>query len=145
MKKAIALVLFLGVFAVCGLSQDASASTPIKLSLLPNIGIPQDNVVQGLDIGIIGDSLQEMQGVQWSWIYSDTKGKLSGVQFGLVNISNDVAGVQWGFYNQAKSVVGVQLGAINMADTLKGIQIGLVNIIRTGAPLPFMVIVNANF
>ncbi len=141
-NRIIQVLLAVAVLLSCG---SVFAETPIKLSLLPNIGIPKDDTIRGLDIGLLGDSAADVQGVQVSWIYSEIKGNLVGVQFGLVNLCNNVTGVQWGFYNQAESVTGLQMGLVNVAKKMKGLQIGLVNIISSGSPLPFMVIVNGNF
>ncbi|OGF45093.1 MAG: hypothetical protein A2452_00760 [Candidatus Firestonebacteria bacterium RIFOXYC2_FULL_39_67] len=144
MRSKIAFVLLLAVFALSGMSQEVSAATPLRLSLLPGISIPGDNVVIGIDIGLIADSVQEVNGFQVSWLYSGTD-RLSGIQLGLVNISNSATGIQWGLYNQSQSFVGIQIGLINVTDTMHGFQIGLINIIRTGAPFPFMVFINGNF
>ena len=49
MRYKIASVLVLAVFALCGMSQNASAATPLRLSLLPGISIPEDDIVVGFD------------------------------------------------------------------------------------------------
>ncbi|OGF50877.1 MAG: hypothetical protein A2231_08690 [Candidatus Firestonebacteria bacterium RIFOXYA2_FULL_40_8] len=144
MRNKIAFILLMTVFVLCGMGQDLSAATPIRLSLLPGISIPEDNVVIGIDLGLIADSVSEVNGIQVSWLYSGTE-RLTGIQLGVVNISNTATGIQWGLYNQSQSFVGIQIGLINVTDTLHGFQIGLINIIRTGSPFPFMVFINGNF
>ena len=146
MKKVLVLVAL--VCSVCLFSKGSSFAagpTPVKLSLVPNVCVPAANTVHGLDFGIIGTQSKEVQGVQLSWIYNKVDNKMVGVQSSLVDLAGNVTGVQWGFVNSADSVNGAQLGFVNITGTLNGIQIGLVNMIKKGAPLPFMVIANANF
>ena len=144
MRNKVALILSLTVLVLCGMGQELSAATPIRLALLPGLGIPEDNVVIGIDLGLIADSVSEVNGIQVSWLYSGAD-RLSGFQLGLVNINNTGTGIQWGLYNQSQSFVGIQIGLINVTNTLQGFQFGLINIIRTGAPFPFMVFINGNF
>ena len=127
MRNKVALILSLTVLVLCGMGQELSAATPIRLALLPGLGIPEDNVVIGIDLGLIADSVSEVNGIQVSWLY------------------NTGTGIQWGLYNQSQSFVGIQIGLINVTNTLQGFQFGLINIIRTGAPFPFMVFINGNF
>jgi len=146
MKKVLVLVVM--AFAVMMFSTGSSfaaGATPVKLSLVPQICVPTAKVVHGLDLGIIGTESTEVQGVQLSWIYNKTDKKMVGLQSALVDIGSEVVGVQYGFYNDAKNVTGAQLGFVNITERLNGIQLGLVNIIKKGAPLPFMVLANANF
>jgi hypothetical protein len=139
------LVLAMAIASLCAANMYAAeGAIPVKISLIPTIGIPAGQVVHGLDLGIIGDRVTEIQGVQLSWIYGGVTEKMVGVQAGFVLISNNVKGLQYGFYNQAQNVEGLQFGFVNSADTMKGVQIGLVNIIKQGR-LPFMVIVNGNW
>jgi len=146
MKKVLVLAgLVLSVLLSFAGSSFAAGTTPVKLSLLPQICVPAANTVHGLDFGILGTQSKEVQGVQLSWIYNKVDNKMVGVQSSLIDLAGDVTGVQWGFFNSADSVTGAQLGFVNITGTLNGIQIGLVNMIKKGAPLPFMVIANANF
>jgi len=146
MKKVLVLVgLVFFVLLSVAVKSFAADATPVKLSLLPQICIPSAKTVHGLDFGILGTESKEVQGVQLSWIYNKVDNKMVGLQSSLIDIGGAVTGVQWGFYNSAESVTGAQLGFINITGTLNGIQFGLVNMIKKGAPLPFMVIANANF
>lgn len=146
MKKVFVLVaLICSVCLFSAGSSFAAGTTPIKLSLLPQICVPAVNTVHGLDFGLLGTQSKEVQGVQLSWIYNKVDNKMVGVQSSLIDIAGNVTGVQWGFFNKADSVTGAQVGFVNITGTLNGIQIGLVNMIKKGAPLPFMVIANANF
>jgi hypothetical protein len=143
MKKIIALVAVVMAFASA--AAFAEGTTPVKLSLVPRVGIPAAETVHGLDLGILGSNPDEVQGIQLAMIYAGTKTKMVGIQYGFVCIGNKVSGVQLGFYNSAEEVTGLQWGFINVAETMKGVQIGLVNIIKKNGALPFMVIVNAGF
>ncbi len=154
MKKIVSFVFILLSFAVVS----SSAATPVRLSLIPSLAIPQDKTVHGLDFSLIYDSVHETQGVQLAWIYGNCENKMVGIQWGLVVktkqltglqdgfvcLSDDVKGVQWGFYNSAKNVSGLQLGFINVTENMNGIQIGLVNHIKN-SKLPWMIIANAKF
>jgi hypothetical protein len=121
-----------------------AASTPVKVSLFPKLSVPQEKVVNGLDLGLIATNVDEVQGLQLGWIFCGTDVKMVGLQSGFIDKGNTVTGVQWGFYNGANEVNGLQLGFINVTERMKGIQVGLVNIIKQSV-LPVMVIVNANF
>lgn len=144
--KRCAAVLLTAVFVGFGFAilYAAGDTTPVKISLVPTVGIPSQETVHGLNLGLIGDNVTEVQGLQMSWIYSGTKEKMVGLQTGFVVIGKEVTGVQYGFYNQADNMTGLQLGFINSTDYMSGVQIGLVNIIKKGV-LPFMVLINANF
>lgn len=155
LKKFFLLTAFLAAFTASGAN---AASTPVKISLLPALSYPEAKTVHGLDLGLISTSINDLQGVQFAFIYAETENKSLGAQFSLVGLGKDFegaqfciagladnfSGVQLSFYNGAKSVKGIQLGFINVAEQIKGIQIGLVNVIKKGR-LPVMVIVNGNF
>jgi len=144
MKRFLALAA--AVVISCAVMSFAGEATPVKISLIPMLSVPSQKTVHGLDLGIISTKVEEVQGLQLSWIYASTSKKMVGVQSSFVSIAGgDFTGVQTGFYNSTKNMTGLQYGFINVADTLDGVQLGLVNIIHKGAPLHFMVIVNANF
>jgi hypothetical protein len=145
MKKCSILFLVSALLCVAALAGTASAMTPVRLALIPDVAIPADKNVQGLDFGLIADKVADMQGLQLSWIYSESTGKFVGIQDSIVDIVNEGTGIQWGLYNQAENFTGIQLGVVNSAARLKGLQLGLVNIIKSGGIVPFMVIVNGSF
>lgn len=139
MKKVLTtVVLTTGIFLGY-----LKAETPIKLSLLPGIELPSDNVVKGLDLGIIANYSKEMWGSQGSWIYSGAE-KVYGAQSSFIAKAKSVTGIQSGVINVAESMNGLQIGLINITQNMKGLQIGLVNYIKNSS-LPFMVIVNGKF
>ena len=139
MKKIVSVIILLAIVGT-----NAAAETPLKFALLPDIGIPQDNNLVGLELGF-ADTMNDVTGLQLCWIYNGSRGKVTGAQIGLVNTCDSLTGIQWGFYNKAQSVTGFQIGVINQTSRMNGIQIGLLNFISTGSPLPFMVFINGNF
>jgi hypothetical protein len=145
MKKIFVLAVIITVVACTSSLFAADGITPIKLSLVPNVCVPADNTVHGLDFGLLASKVQEVQGLQLSWFWSGTEKKMVGLQTALVDTGNAVEGVQWGFYNGAKNMNGLQLGFINVADNIKGLQVGLVNVIKKNGWFPVMVIVNGSF
>ncbi|MCL2388773.1 MAG: hypothetical protein FWC85_00135 [Elusimicrobia bacterium] len=164
MKKVLLALFAVSVFAGVSFAQ----ASPIKLSLIGDIAVPNTQDVRGLGLGIVSMT-DNVVGLQWDWIFSSI-GTMQGVQVGLVSHSRDFTGVQWsfvnfnnraqgvmlgavnyaedmrilqwGFVNYARNMNGLQLGFINYAENMRGVQIGLVNIIRNSR-LPVMVIANA--
>ena len=62
-----------------------------------------------------------------------TATKVSGVQIGIVNISEDVDGTQIGIVNISSGQVrGAQVGIVNISRDLYGIPSGLVNVVENG-------------
>ncbi|MBR2865799.1 MAG: hypothetical protein IKC13_05975 [Elusimicrobiaceae bacterium] len=147
----------------------------LKLSIWDKaaIAIPGNiNHVTGLDLGL-GSTAQNLYGVQFDVLYSNTHQNMYGISHALVDMASEVKGVQgglyaraenvtgvqwggisitdgqmtglqWGLYNQAENVTGLQLGLINYAKNIHGLQIGLVNIADNGF-LPAMVLLNGRF
>ncbi len=69
-------------------------------------------------------------GLQWGWVNYASE-SLTGVQLGLVNITGTLTGLQWGAVNVCQDLTGLQLGLVNYAKlSTSGVQIGLVNIIE---------------
>lgn len=138
-KVGLVLTLLVSVFMV------ASAATPVKLSLIPQLSVPEDKAVVGLDLALIATNVDSVEGLQLAFIFGGIDKNLTGVQWSFVSKANVVNGVQLGFYNGANDVTGLQFGWINVADKLNGVQLGLVNVIHNGGFLPVCVLVNASF
>jgi hypothetical protein len=143
MKKIVGLSLMLVMSVVLNV-RAATVATPVKVSLFPKLAIPSNQVVHGLDLGLIATKVDEVQGVQLGWLYCGTSKKMVGLQSGFVSGATIITGLQWGFINVADDVTGVQAGFINVTAKMKGVQIGLVNVIKKGV-VPAMVFINANF
>src|SRR3989339_767491 len=152
MKKILGLAL-VGLVLVCGMGSAQAGSLPVKLSIIPTVGLPLGETVHGLDIGLIGTKIDEVKGLQGAWIFAGTKQKMVGLQGAFVSInSNEMTGIQYSLYNKSANLTGLQLGCINSGENMTGIQfgfvniankahglqLGLVNIIKEGR-LPFMV------
>jgi hypothetical protein len=134
--------------------------------------------VTGVDLGIVNSTTGNFTGfgwapganlvegdalaIQWSWIYSHTRGQFTGwqsgalsrisggnsqgFQSGWVNLAeSDFTGLQFGLFNRAASMNGVQIAFVNWTEQLEGLQIGLINIARNSAIYPIMPIVNWRF
>ncbi|MDR0820163.1 MAG: hypothetical protein LBN19_01355 [Endomicrobium sp.] len=147
--------------ALCAIAVSASisfATTPLKLSIWEKTAIPQDDSVNGLEIGI-GTYTSEVKGIICSLIYAKTDDcsgwqhawlitfteLFKGLQTGIINLnSGEISGIQKGFFNKAVSVKGLQIGFINVAENMEGVQIGFINFIKK-SPIPIMIIANAKF
>jgi hypothetical protein len=132
------------------------AEAPIQLSLTPDIALQPrsteidgislniwgENPQRGLTLGFVNGSTGESSGFSWGIVnYDET---YHGVQWGLVNISQDefvgwqrglvnvsggtFAGFQSGAVNVSEQMTGLQLGIVNYGQELHGVQVGLVNI-----------------
>lgn len=119
MKKIVAVV---GVLLMAAGMSFAADSTPVKLSLIPNVGIPAAQNVEILDLGLIATNIDNMKYVQLAWIYGGVKGTGEGVQIAFVVKANKFTGVQWGAVNLVGQMTGLQGGMINYADTMTGVQ-----------------------
>lgn len=119
MKKIVAVV---GVLLMAAGVSCAADSTPVKLSLIPNVGIPSAQSVEILDIGLIATNIDNMKYVQLAWIYGGVKGNAEGVQLAFVAKANKMTGVQWGAINLATQMTGLQGGFVNYADNMTGVQ-----------------------
>ena len=134
---------------------------PIQLALVPSIQlVPEDDSIQGLrlniygrnrnvsgvDIGLAHETSGDFRGVsfgilhivhgegrglQFSGIYSEATARMSGLQVGMVNRSNNMH--------------GLQIGLANFADDMTGIQIGLWNEIKNKERWNVIPIINAAF
>jgi hypothetical protein len=134
-------------------SEDKAA---IQLSLTPDIALyPRTTTIDGFSLniwgeneqhgvafGLINGSVGQSGGFSWGLVnYGDA---YTGVQWGLVNMSNEefigwqsgavnvdqgtFTGYQDGIVNVSEDVRGFQLGLVNYAQQLRGLQIGFVNI-----------------
>jgi len=101
--------------------------------------------IRGVNIGLLGCSAADVDGVQLSPVSSSQNMNgvevgvvnlacyLDGVQLGVVNGSRSPHGIQAGIANiSLESCDGVQLGAYNTSDTVYGLQLGLVSKAKGG-------------
>ena len=59
------------------------------------------------------------------------EGKDTGVNFGAVNVTNNVTGAEFGWVNISKKS-NFQLSLVNVTDEIHGAQIGLLNCAKNG-------------
>ena len=152
MKK----LFVLAAVSATGLAGLHAQSTPIQLSLTPDIALhSRDTMVQGFSLGIWSENPQQSFTLG---IVNGSTGNSGGFSWGIVNYSENYTGVQWGCVNVSKGdfigwqrayvnvslgtfegfqlgavnvsmqTTGFQLGAFNYAQSLRGLQIGFVNI-----------------
>jgi len=130
---------------------------PINVALVTPIQIfPADQPIKGLRLNLIYGRNSEMTGLDVG-IANHVAGRMTGVQWGVVNLADDMVGWQsgtvnytagsfeglmWGGVNYTGHINGLQLGIVNYAARANGVQIGLVNIIKKGGQFPVMVIAN---
>ncbi|MBR4190642.1 MAG: hypothetical protein IKQ55_11870 [Kiritimatiellae bacterium] len=68
----------------------------------------------------------------------------NGIQFGVVNWSDNISGTQLGLWNRAPDIHGLQLGLVNTATTLHGLQLGLLNFVSEST-LPCLPLLRVSF
>lgn len=135
----------------------AAQDRPINIALVTPIQIfPADDRITGVRLNLIYGRNAAMTGLDLG-IANHVAGRMSGVQWGIVNLADSMVGWQsgtvnytagrfeglmWGAVNYTGHINGLQLGLVNYAARAKGIQIGLVNIIKEGGQFPVMVIAN---
>ena len=125
----------------------------LDISLL---AISETDNVKGLQLGIIAGANhvnESMKGVAlglWNW----NKGQATGLNFGAVNLTNDVKGGNIGFVNYSEGSTmfdlsavnlsqksNVQVGFFNKTEKLDGLQIGFINCAKNGF-LPCFILFN---
>lgn len=135
----------------------AAQERPINVALVTPIQIfPADEHIKGVRLNLIYGRNAAMTGLDLG-IANHVAGRMSGVQWGVVNLAESMVGWQsgtvnytegsfegfmWGAVNYSGRINGLQLGIVNYAARARGIQIGLVNIIKEGGQFPVMVIAN---
>jgi hypothetical protein len=141
--------------------QSSEETWPIQLALVPQVQlVHEDKSIQGfrlniygrnenvtgVDIGLVHETKGDFKGVsfgvasivhgegrglQFSGIYSEATTKMSGLQVGMVNHSNNMH--------------GIQIGLANFADDMTGFQFGLWNEIKNKPQWNVIPIINAAF
>ena len=116
----------------------------------------------GLDWSIVGQKTGSVTGIQWAavglvdgdftgwqgtWLAAVTQGNMQGLQVGAYTKSGmSSTGVQFGVVNTSDDFSGLQLGLVNITQTMRsGLQIGLINIINNKEKLKIFPIVNWKF
>ncbi len=137
--------------------QDQSV-TALRLSLIYGKNVD----TKGIDISLVGVNTGNVTGVaftgmglvdgdfsgwQDSWLASVTQGNMQGLQTAIYNQSGlGSSGVQIGLVNMTDDFSGLQVGLVNIAQTMRsGLQIGLVNVIQNKEKLKLFPLVNWRF
>ena len=100
----------------------------------------------GFQMNVLRSSVEdEMAGWQFSFFYNSIgHGNALGIQNALWNEAQVFTGLQLGVINLSDYCDGLQIGLINRAEDLHGFQIGVVNIIRNST-VPFFPGLNIGF
>ena len=103
--------------------------------------------VTGVSFSAIGIVDGDFTGWQDSWIAVDHQRQHAGSAGGSIHqIRRRLRGVQFGIVNTSDDFSGLQVGLVNITQTMRsGLQIGLVNIINSKDKLKFFPIVNWSF
>lgn len=80
--------------------------------------------------GVANSNDGEFRGAQIASL-NLTTARLSGLQVGIANLTDELNGGQAGLINMAREARGLQLGALNMAHDNEGIPVGFINIDET--------------
>jgi len=139
----------------------SETAKPIQFALVPTVQlVPQDQSVRGLRLNIYGDN-QNMSGVDIGLMHETkdrfsgvgfgllniVHGQARGLQFsGIYSGADDrMSGLQVGIVNRSNNIHGIQIGLANFADDMTGIQIGLWNEIKSKENWTVVPIINAAF
>ncbi len=139
-----------------------SKERPVQLSVINPVQLfPEEDSVTGLRFNLIYGKNVAVTGLDIGLINYTGTGTMTGLQYGLVGIADSdfvgwqdnsvnvvrgyCKGLQWGVVNYAREMKGLQLGLINYTWNMEGLQLGLINIIREGAILPVLPLLNWSF
>jgi len=116
----------------------------------------------GLDFSLVGRNTGDVRGVAFAgaslvegdftgwqngWLASVTRGNMQGLQWAAYNRSGvGSSGLQLGLVNVSEGFSGLQVGLVNITEVMRsGLQIGIVNIIRSKPNLKVLPLVNWSF
>lgn len=146
----------LSLFPPAQLRDESLSILVLRLNLIYGRNVS----VQGLDLGLInhctgGTSVGLQYGLVgyvggsfagWQSNAIDiVKERFTGLQTGIYNQIGEGEAVQYGAVNVANNVRGLQLGLINYTQKMYGLQIGILNVIKQKDKLPVLPIVNWSF
>ena len=113
-----------------GIFNIAKEATAIQASGLFNIA---SNKFSGLQVAPLFNYAGPGSGVQVSSLLNVNRGKVKTQISGLMNVAGDVDYAQISpFLNIAKKVSGFQFGIINVADTVSGVPLGMLTLVKKG-------------
>jgi hypothetical protein len=107
------------------------ASAAIGGVQLAGVGNQTYGDVDGLQAaGVVNVARRQVTGVQAAGLVN--VGRVSGLQIGAVNVSQEQKGLQIGIVNVARRIDGLQIGVLNVTDDLEGESLGIVPLPRHG-------------
>jgi len=128
MKK---IVLFIAFLMICSSATVLLAETDytvIKLSLLPGISVPDNKIVNGFELGLLGTRSNQVFGLQVAPFYAKTVEISYGIQASLVALSDDFVGAKvWSIYSYARKMTGYQAAIVSRSIEMNGYQTGIVS------------------
>ena len=141
--------------------QSSEGVWPIQLALVPQVQlVHEDRSIQGvrlniygrnynmtgIDIGLAHETKADFNGVSFGLI-NFVHGEGRGLQFsGLYSeATTKMSGLQVGMFNRSNNIHGLQIGLANFADDMTGIQLGLWNEIKSKQQWNVIPIINAAF
>ena len=148
----------LSLFAPVQIVKETESVTAFRLSLIYGNNVN----MTGLDLSLIGTNTGDVSGVSFtgfgmvdgdftgwqnSWLAAITEGNMQGLQWAAYTKSGPgSSGVQLGLLNMSDDFSGLQVGLVNITEVMRsGLQIGLVNIIKNKEKLKLFPIVNWRF
>jgi hypothetical protein len=148
----------LGLFTPVQIVEETESVTAFRFSLIYGKNVN----MQGFDLSLVGMNTGDVSGVaftavgivdgnftgwQNSWLVAITEGNMQGLQWAAYTKSGlGSSGVQLGLLNMSDDFSGLQLGIVNITEVMRsGLQIGLVNIIKSKEKLKFFTLVNWSF
>jgi len=124
------LKLLLGMLLL--VSTMAFADTPIQLSTVGNINLPEGNVT-GVRFPLLYGKTDTVKGVDLHILAVGETNSFTGLQFPLLIaggniVNNEFKGVGFGLFNYHKGhSTGALIGPVNISNEVKGLQWGFVN------------------
>ncbi len=148
----------LSLFAPVQIVKEDQSVTAFRFSLIYGKNVD----MTGFDLSLVGVNTGSVTGAsfsgvglvdgsftgwQSSWLASITKGNMQGLQMGAYTKSGmGSSGVQFGLLNTSDDFSGLQFGIVNIAETMRsGLQIGIINIIKNKEKLKLFPLVNWKF
>lgn len=129
MKKTLSAI----AITACLMSLSAHASqSPVMFSTLNGFNAPAANTVGGVRLSVLHGKVNEVKGVDFSFIglseTDSTVGVNFGLMFGAAKVNQNMTGVSAGILNwMPGETVGVNVGTVNVTGDVKGLNLGVVN------------------
>lgn len=161
-QAASALAALTVILLLISPAEGNSKERLVQLSVINPVQLfPEEDSVTGLRFNLIYGKNTAVTGLDIGLVNHTSSGTMAGLQYGLVGIADSdfvgwqdnsvnvvrgfCKGMQWGVVNYAREMKGFQLGLVNYTWNMEGLQLGLINVIREGAFLPVLPLLNWSF